>query len=422
MKKALWRSGCFVVLGILLLTPACLAARKEITYWTFLDPRDPGPRSAVQNHAIELFKKQNPDYDVRVEVLQWDKIASNLIIAARAGRGPDLVRVFQPDFQQVVAAGALAPLDEFVSSWSPAERDDWVIPWEATVVGGHKYGLFWDTRVRHLWYRKDILDQAGIPVPDSLEALAQAGQRLARPGLAGVMVTFSRKYATSFGEWFLPTLVGAGGQLIDASGAAAFHGPAGEKVFKWLYDLVHTYGAMPRSAVAMSYEEMYQAFLAGTVVFFNSGSHRVAEARADSGLGSRLQTAPWPGFKSGEPSPAWTTGWILAIGAHSSDKPGAWRLMQAFLSPEVQLMSARIAGEMPSRKSILRDPWFASPEASEMRQWLAYASDYPLRAQLPEKWALMFDALAQSAEEMIVGQVAPKEALARAAERYNRSR
>lgn len=399
-----------------------VSAKTTLTYWTFLDPTDPSPRSQVQNTLIQNFEKEHPEIDVSLEVTHWNKIPANLIVAATSKKGPDLVRIFQPTLMEVIKAGAIVPLNEYIGQITEEEKEKYVIPWEATVVNGEKYGFFWDTRVRHLWYRKDLLEKAGLHIPEdlpnTLDELAIVAQKVQTEGITGILTPVTIKVSSSTAESFLPLLYGAGGKILNEDGTAAFNSKAGVKVAEWINDLVYKYKVMPEDAPAMSFDDMYQAFLGGTVAFFIGGSQRVVDARA-SGLGDKLQTMPIPSFDAVKPSPAWSSGWILAIGKYSEHKKEAYELLKYMASKEAQLLSAKVAGEMPSRIDILDDPWFSTNEAKEMVSWLNYVNKYPLMLSLPDNWRYYTDCLGEALEKIILSDVTAKEALDLAATKYN---
>lgn len=416
----------FSMICLVLFLSVGVSAKTTLTYWTFLDPTDPGPRSQVQNTLIQNFEKEHPEIDVNIEVQQWDKIATQLIIAANSKRGPDLVRIFEPTLMEVVNGNAIASLNEYIGQITETEKEKYTIPWEATVVNGEKYGFYWDSRVRNLWYRKDLLEKVGLNIPEdlpkTLDELAMIAQKVQTETevVTGIFVPVSVKVSSSTAETFLPLLYGAGGKILNEDGTAAFNSEAGVKVAEWIHSLVYKYKAMPEDSPSMSYEDMYQAFLGGSAAFIISGSHRAAEARYDSGLGDNIQTMPIPSFDDAHPSPAWASGWILVIGKHSENKKEAYELLKYMTSKEAQLLSVKVAGEMPSRVDILDDPWFSKSEAKEMASWLEYLNDYPLMLRVPDDWKYLTDCLAEGLEKIILTDITAMEALNQAAEKYNR--
>ena len=400
------------------------SAKTTLTYWTFIEPTDPGPRSQVQSTLIQNFEKEHPEIDVNIEVQQWQKIPTQLIIASNSKKGPDLVRIFEPMLIDLIKAKVITPLNEYIGQITEEEKEKYVIPWEATVVNGEKYGFFWDTRIRHLWYRKDLLEKAGLHIPEdlpnTLEELAILAQKVQTKEITGIFVATSVKDSSAIAETFLPLLYGAGGKILNEDGTAAYNSEAGVKVAEWIKDLIYKYKVMPEDAPAMSFDDQYQAFLGGTVAFIISGSHRVVDARNKSALGDNIQTMPIPSFDAVKPSPAWTSGWILAIGTYSEHKKEAYELLKYMTSKEAQLLSAKVAGEMPSRTDVLDDPWFSTSEAKDMVGWINYANKYPLMPRLPDNWQYFTDCLAEGFEKLIMSDVTAKEALDLAAAKYNK--
>ena len=45
----------------------------------------------------------------------------------------------------------------------------------------------------------------------------------------------------------------------------------------------------------------------------------------------------------------------------------AWKLIEFLQSPEAEAIDARVGGELPTRKSTLKDPFFQTPEVRHLR-------------------------------------------------------
>ena len=90
--------------------------------------------------------------------------------AAQAGETPDVAMVYSPNLQALIAAGALAPLDQcFTQIWSDDERNDVVLLSSAKGPDGAIYGVPYELRVFGFYYRADLLDAAGLKAPASFD-------------------------------------------------------------------------------------------------------------------------------------------------------------------------------------------------------------------------------------------------------------
>ena len=417
-----WRALRVVVLAVAGLLavggPAHGAAKTTITFWTFLNPEAADPRSKALKTAIDGFMAENPDIEVKTESIHWGKIDGLAIQAAAAGGGPDVLNVYSVQLTKHVNAKTVAPLNAYVEKWYSQNKNDYIIPPKETTYDGKVYALLWETRVWVLYYRQDLLEKAGLKVPQTLNELAKAAQKIGSDRLQGFVVGLSdTQLAAAFVETFEPLLWGAGGSLLDAKGKAAFNSPAGQRVMQWIADLVRT-GGMGKGAASMNADDILSGFKAGTIGMSFQGSMRVSAAREAKDIGPMIWTAPMPGFQAGKPSPGMTAGQTLTIGANSKNKDVAWRFIEYFLSAKAQLPFAK-AGIVPVRKSVYADPFFQTPEGREITQWRDYIDKYGRVGRYPEDFAKLSELLARAAQDVVLRNVPVKKALDEAAAKYN---
>lgn len=411
-----------VVLSVGALGGAALAAT-EISYWTFIDPKLDNPRSRNLSEAIARFEKKNPDIKVKVEVLPWHQVAAQVVQATAAGRTPDVARILGWDLPTLVAAGSLASLNEFTDKWPKSVRSDFMIDWDATVWNGQKLAIPYELRIPLLWYRADLLKEVGKDVPKTINELVDAGKALsARKNTQGMVIGLSRaSQASAFAEWLMAMLHYYGGELLDSKGEPAFNGEAGVKAVKLLKRLVDE-GAMPRSVVGYTYEEVFQGVQAGTIAMNVLGSHRVVTAREAGKYGDRLRTAPIPGDTADKPVPAYTFGWNLVVGKHSKNKEAAWKFVEHMTSAESQIITAQMTGELPTRTSAYEDQFFKGEKAAEVQTWRAYIQKHGFVPRYPEKYVEITQLIVDAVQEVIIRNADPKEALDRAAARVKAMR
>lgn len=136
---------------------------------------EPGVQQAVERYAkaypkIPVDVQWNPgDYD--------SKLATSLL----SGDGPD---VFESTPQiSSVRAGQLVPLDDVFGD----ARSDFSESILAThTVDGKIYGVPQAVDMQMLFYRRSLLDQAGIAPPSTVDELVEASKRLTQGGVKGL--------------------------------------------------------------------------------------------------------------------------------------------------------------------------------------------------------------------------------------------
>jgi ABC-type glycerol-3-phosphate transport system substrate-binding protein len=95
--------------------------------------------------------------------------------------------------------------------------------------------------------------------------------------------------------------------------------------------------------------------------------------------------------------------------------------IESVISPEAQLANAKIANEIPSRKSVLSDPWFTAPEAADIKFALDYMSSSPHVFKYPKRTDYLQTRLALAAQQMMTGRPI-REALQQVAEEWETAR
>ena len=413
------RRAAGLVLAALAVAGTAEASQVTLRYWSFLDPKDPNPRSVAQTRIIEDFMAKNPDVAVKVEVVHWSKIVPMLITAAGAGQAPDVALIHSSRMPMAIESGAVVPLDRYVASWSDRERKDFLLALEDLQYKKRVYSLPWEHRVEGvLMYRKDLLEQAGVSTPPRTWAeVAEVARRLTGGNRWGFVWALSRKDAAANVKILQTLYWSLGGDFYNADGTAAIASPAGIRIAQTLADLLQKAKVMPPSIIGV--EEARTMAKAGAAVMIIDGTQVVGSIQAGKGIGRNLRTAPLPSFDPLKPASAIVAGQTLAITKDAKAPDAAWRFIAHMISPAAQIVNARIGQNMPTRKSAYDDPWFRQEEASELVAWKDYilAGGRPYRTV--ELSDFMNDVLAAAYEEILTGRAPVKDALDRAAARFN---
>ena len=108
------------------------------------------------------FERRYPDIRVRVQQIPWRAAHEKLLTAYAGDAMPDLFQLGNTWIPEFVAIHAIEPLDARVTGSSVVVAEDYFSGiWETNRVEGHLYGVPWYIDTRLIFYRKDILEQAG---------------------------------------------------------------------------------------------------------------------------------------------------------------------------------------------------------------------------------------------------------------------
>lgn len=402
------------------LTMPAHAQKTTLKMWTFLATQGADPRSSALRSVVDKFNASQSKYEVQVESINYARIDNQVIQATAAGQGPDILNVYTDQLSMHVAAKSIRALDDFVAKMPDADRDDFVSNLKFFKFKNQVMALPWETRVWLLWYRKDVLDKAGVKLPQTLDELGAVAGKVSSDQAMGFGVGASTSgLGAGAMEAFMPVFWAAGGQLFDETGKATINSAAGTKALSFFRDLVAKHKGMRSTVVSMTADDAMSAIKAGTIDMTIMGSFRVGAARNAAATGDNLQTAPIPGWTADKPSPARLAGQTLTIGANSKNAEGAWLFIQHYLSTPSQLEFAR-AGVMPSRKSTYQDSFFKEgAAAAEIQKWIAYASSDGRMEATPEDFSKLSEEIAKAMQRVIVKGEDPQKTLDDAAAAYN---
>lgn len=422
MTRITRRAALAAALAAPLARPS-LAQPTTIELWSFLDPAGRGVRAEEMAKLIRSFEA-DAGARVRTNVIQWTEIGPQLLRAARAGQVPDVVMLYSPYMAPQVAANTLLPIDEMMRGWSAQQREDIITLPIARDRQGRLYGLPWELRVFGLFWRQDLFERAGLQPPSTLDEMVAAGRRLQEGPVQGLGVSFNAATSTAPIEWFLPSVVALGGNILRDDGAAAFANPATERMLAFCHDLVHRHRILSLDSALMPSDDLQNVGIAGNIAQYFQGSHRLTTMQERAPAGARFSLVPFPAVEAGRPTPVSLQGWHLSIPRRARSPQLAWRFIEHWTSPAVQISQAVAAGYLPVRRSVARDAAFATEQNRRLglTDILEHVAARPLNFLWPENSDALNDALGRMIQQVISNRMPVREAMAWGERTYNELR
>ncbi len=134
----------------------------ELTVWAW----DEAFNIPAANAAVEIYQKENPDVEINVVTMAQDDIVAKLNTALSSGTYeglPDVVLIEDYRIQGYLNAYP----DEFADLSSVVTADEFA-SYKTGVcqIDGKMYGVPFDSGVAALFYRKDLIEQAGYTEAD----------------------------------------------------------------------------------------------------------------------------------------------------------------------------------------------------------------------------------------------------------------
>jgi trehalose/maltose transport system substrate-binding protein len=308
----------------------------------------------------ELAKRFEQDTGVKVKVVPiaasvTDAYANyTRLLSAKSG-SIDAMTI------DVIWPGAFAP---FLVDLGPELQADADAMTPALVendtVDGKLVAIPWNEQHGLLYYRKDLLEKYGYTEPpktwDDLTAYAkkiQDGERKSNPEFSGFVWQGAGYEGLTCDalEWLSSS---GAGTFADSSGQVTIDSPEAVKALNRARDWIGTIS--PRDVTTFKEEEARNVFQAGNAAFMRNWVYAYELAKAeDSPIRDKFEVAPLPADPGQDPAAA-LGGGQLGVNKYSKHVGAAIEWVRYLSSEETQKYRAMIAGTVPVRTTLLKDP------------------------------------------------------------------
>lgn len=416
-----------LALSAMLLSTAALA-ETTLTMWTFLDPAKSSPREVALKQMIDDFHAANPGIRVNVEPQDFAQMPSKFFLGHRTGTNPDIVWIDAKNLGGLQQSGAGADMEELiVSDWSQEDRDDFFVDagWEAARHDGKLVALPLFHGASVIYYRKDLLAEASID-PGTLttwDALLDAAKKLTKDN-DGDGVTdvwgFGVPLAPLKTE-STPTLIGmlAGDAPIFDGCTAHWATDIGERSLNYTVDLIKKHGVTPQDAIIYNVDDITEQFIAGRYAMAITSNLRysVIAKAAEFGV-ENIGIRAWPSWDGTKSGPMPVSGWWISAWNKSPHLAEAGKFIDHVLSREGVRLWAKVGGQVPTRRSLLDDPFFSEPAnawvSTMIDAWSANSWMEPTQCNT----RTMQGALNEAVSRMLVDGISANEALMEAEKKF----
>ncbi len=371
--------------------------------------------AAHKGYTVKLIPIQASENDYYTKLSLMNKSAAT---------APDVLYEDTFLIKSDASAGYLAPFDSYVKDWG-----DWSkFPDNAKQAGqgedGKLYGISMGTDTRALWYNKELLTKAGVPVPwhpktwaDVLDAAKKV--KAAEPGVTPINV-YSGKGAgeASTMQGFEMLLYGTKDTLYDESskkwvaGSKGFEdslefikevyqgglGPSVQDALDPNFGNTVSGQLLPQSKLAIDLDGSWlpQNWIKGG-------------AAAWSGWNSAMGETPMPTQNGAAPdATSMSGGWTLAVGSKSKAKDAAWDFVKLALNKENSLAYDVNATQIAVRTDVASDPKYvdANPTNKFFSDLVKVTHFRPATSVYPK----VSNNIQVAMESVMTGQQSPKEA------------
>ncbi|MER6172938.1 extracellular solute-binding protein [Streptosporangium sp. NPDC001681] len=333
-----------------------------IRVWTFLSSEGTSPREVVLNELIAEFESAHKGVDVRVEAQPFEELEAKFMTASQRGDAPDVIWARDSFLHLLDEAGVLADLNKHLSKefTGQALPDLFEVFAQKAVFDGRRVALpIWPTPAQVLFYRQDVLKAAGLDAPPlGWSAFSAAVKELTKDSRFGLGLPANDTGVTPF----LMLLNGFKEEAFDKeTGRFDLLGPQSVRVAETIRALA-TSGAVAGDTITATGQDIQDQFASGRYAIAMAFGPRYS-AYVDSAAGydpATLKVGAWPSFDSESPSALLGPYWNIGLSAKSDNLDTAAAFVEHLYSKEASLAWAKKAGQVPDRRSVLKDPFFST--------------------------------------------------------------
>src|SRR5574341_2447167 len=283
--------------------------------------------------------------------------AHEKLLTAYAGRSlPDICQLgntWVPEFTLLNSLEALAPWLEKSAVIKKESYFDGI--WETNVMEGRLFGIPWYVDTRVMFYRKDVLAQAGFPEgPKTWDDWVAASQAIKKQ--MGTRRGYPNFLPTN--EYMPPIVLGMQANstfLRQGNRYGDFRGKEFTAAFNFYIDFFKN-GLAPVGITEIT--NLYQGFAEGYLNIYLTGPWNIGEfkRRLPEHMQDKWMTAPLPSPDPSQfPGASLAGGSSLVIFQAAKHKAAVWKLIEYLSAPAQQLRFYQFTGDLPARKEAWQD-------------------------------------------------------------------
>ena len=325
------------------LASASVLAREpeRVRFWAM------GREGEVVRELLRDFERDHPEIRLDIQGLPWTAAHEKLLTAFAGDAVPDLCQLGNTWIPEFAALDALEPLDASVATAGIEKADYFPGIWETNVIDGKLLGVPWYVDTRLLFYRRDILSNAGFGSPprDWAEWTRMLEAIKARAPSEFAVILPLNEYE--------PLLALALQQpeplLRDGGRYGNFRGDGFRRALDYYLGMFSSRLAPPANDTQIA--NIWNEFAKGHFTFYISGPWQIGEfkRRLPASLQDTWMTAPLPGPHG--PGASIAGGCSLVVFRRSRVKSSAWQVIEFLSRPETQRRFHRLTGNLPPRRA-----------------------------------------------------------------------
>ncbi len=320
-----------------------------------------GPRAEYMQRKADEFEVEHPDVNITIETFSWDEFQTKWTTGLVAGQVPDLSSALPNQVVEMLSVGALESLDDVIDSIG---RERFA---ESALGEGTKDGVAYSiplySHAQVMWYRKDLLEGAGLEIPQTWDELKDAAVALTGGDQFGLSVPMGTNdfIATRFLNLYLQS---AGETLLREDGRANLTSDVAIEGINYWVDMYKK--TSPEGSVNYNVLDQATLYYQGRTAFdFNSGFQISGVLSTSPQLADYIAAAPLPRMNAADDIYGGETANIATVvWEQSRNKAVAKAFLESLFQDEdyIEFLHAVPGGMLPSLADISDEPAYQDNE------------------------------------------------------------
>jgi multiple sugar transport system substrate-binding protein len=238
--------------------------------------------------------------------------------------------------------GLIRPLDDLVAKYGASLQPNQLIK-----IDGKVMAIAFMGNGQHMFYRKDVLEKAGVAVPTSYEEVLTAAQAIKDAGLMEYPLAASNKPGWDLAAEFVNMYLGTGDEFFaPGSAELAIDNDNGRKVLETMRAMT---GFMHPDYLTYDANELNKLWDANSVAIMTQwgslagAATDATKANPDVIAGTAFAAAPTIGGGSIPAAALWWDGFTIAANISDEDAAVSFQAMVKGISPETVAANSDVA-------------------------------------------------------------------------------
>lgn len=420
-------AGAAGMAGVLAMPSIARAQARVIQFWG--TQRAPEQREAYEQ-IFAAFSRAHPGFSVNYDLVTEETILPRLSAALAARTPPDLISHIPAPFAiQLNDQDLVEPMDDVVRAvgaddFNPNSMELFRDPRRGHVLA---VCIVNGTTPGNMWLRRDLLAEAGLQPPRTWDEMLNVARRLTRRGVFGTIYATGKN---SMGDTqFLQTVWQAGGFIVNPDMSVAFNSPQVVAALEFVKEMA---SFSPPEATNYNFLDVLNGFVLGRAATAPyTGRVLINVTRENPPLADKVTCVASPHRREGRP--AFNSDFTALVIPKGSGQPEGAKLFAQFLLSkwaQITFLHATPGHNLPDLKSVGQSEEFANhpmlqryraelqvmlANTAQARNLLKESAQHPVNRRA----GAIFGArvLSETAQDVVVGGVAPRQAAARGADR-----